>query len=103
MDLYEFCTENLSGSSSLKVILIHFKLVIIIINKCNLQVVVLGIMLSRPPSSTSTTGGVFVRITFTDTQGRVFMNALVWADSFTSANDLVSSEIFKRGSVCYIF
>lgn len=52
-------------------------------------------------ASTSASGGLFVRITFGDTQGRVLMNALVWNESFTSADELCANSIFVRGSVIF--
>ena len=59
-------------------------------------------MTARPRSaavSTTSNGGVFVRITLADLQGRVFINLLVWNGSFTSADELCNSQTFLRGSV----
>ena len=68
------------------------------------KVVVLGIMTAKSrTASTSASGGLFVRITFGDTQGRVLMNALVWNESFTSADELCANSIFVRGSVLFFF
>ena len=68
-------------------------------------------------ASSSTSGGLFVRITLGDTQGRVIMNSLgklfcsnskifnillVWVESFTSADELCSHSVFERGSVSYV-
>ena len=73
-----------------------------------LQAVVLGIMPAKSKSasaSTNSNGGEFVRMTLADSQGRVFVNLLVWNGSFTSAHELCDSETFLRGSVssCNLF
>ena len=58
-------------------------------------------MPSRPKSavSSNSSGGVFVKITLTDTQGRVFINLLVWNGSYTTADELCNNQAFLRGSV----
>ena len=75
-------------------------------------------MLSKQKgSSSSSTGGLFVKVTLGDVKGRVFMNALgimnleyllcliflksVWVNSFTAADELQQAEILKRGTVVF--
>ena len=63
----------------------------------------MGTMLAKPRSaSAASTTGVFVRITLGDLEGRLYMNVLVWNNSFTTADELCSNEMFQRGSVRFI-
>ena len=60
----------------------------------------MGNMLAKPRNAAAaSSNGVFVRITLGDLDGRLYMNMLVWNNSFTTADELVSNEMFQRGMV----